>query len=186
MSKNQVVPLIIPFTSEINTVTDSNNQTYANEIDQSILPASYLPSPPKYDSNSTYASKYNRAVYFFNFVSPSRHKKRMFGSSLYLVHHYLVIVFFCLSLITIILSLWIQLLMIVPIIFGGIYIIISIYNLIILILNGNLLDDPHLIKDSHFDRFGEQTVLSDIKFEDEWVRLQRDQTVFENKIRTAY
>jgi hypothetical protein len=181
MANNQVVPF------EINTtvIQDNNQQYYPTEIEQNILPATsnYLPSPPKYDSNSTYASKYNRAVYFFNQVSSSsRHKKRMFGSLFYLVHRYPSILFFCLSVMAIILSLWIQALMTIPILIGGLYLIISIYNFIIFIYNGSLLDDRHLINDSYFGKFGQQTKLSDINFEDRWIYIQVNQERFANEL----
>jgi hypothetical protein len=182
MTKNQIVPLIIPFTVATTVSIDNKREEYATEINRTILPASYLPSPPKYEPNSTYASKYNRAVFFFNHVSRSTHKKRMFGSSLYLVHRNPVIVFFCLSLIAIVLSLWILPLMAIPIVVGAMYLIISTYNLIIFIRNGSLLDDPHLINDSHFGKFGEQAMLSNIDFEDEWIRLQGDQTTFSDRL----
>lgn len=178
MANNQVVPY------EINAIVirDNNQQDYPTEIQQNISPATYRPSPPKYESNSTYASKYNRAIYFFNQVSSSKHKKRMFGSIFYIVHHYPTIVLFCLSLIAIILSLWIQALMTISIIIGVLYLIISIYNFIIFLYNGSLLDDPHLINDSYFGKFQQQLKLSDIDFEDKWIDLQVNQKIFANEL----
>jgi hypothetical protein len=158
-----------------------NSHTEISQKKRTTKKYKSLPPVTKDHEKEIYPSRYNRAVWNYNHVTFDKHKKRMLSLS-FLMHRIPFIVVTCIVWIAILFSLWVRYLMILSIIVSVLYFIFSLYNFIIFLLNGSIVDDPHLINDSHFRQFGERRNLDEVELRGEWVPVDGDQTTFDDDL----
>lgn len=175
-TKNQIVPVEIEFNYVKQTTTDHKEPTTMVTVEQKRRDfIGERPTPSISSNESSYSGRYNQAVKFFNHIA-TKAKRKMFGGFLLLYPTVICILILC--LITTALSLWVQPVMAAPIFFSVAYLIISIYNLIIYFMNGSLLNQPQIIKDDNFRKFGHGVRVTDNDFEQEWVSINGNSTDF--------
>ncbi|CAF1175958.1 unnamed protein product [Adineta steineri] len=184
MPRRQDENQVIHYHHQVNTVADNKTPNSHTEISQTTRTTKkykLLPPVTEDDEKKIYPARYNLAVWNYNHVTSDKHKKRML-SLFFLMRRIPFIVGFCIVWIAILFSLWFQYLMILSILVSAIYFIFSLYNVIIFLRNGSIVDDPHLIYDSYFRHFGEHDSLDQIDLRGEWVPIDGDQTIFHDDL----
>ncbi|CAF1016042.1 unnamed protein product [Adineta steineri] len=161
MPRRQDENQVIHYHHQVNTVADNKTPNSHTEISQTTRTTKkykLLPPVTEDDEKKIYPARYNLAVWNYNHVTSDKHKKRMLSLFFLMRRIPFIVVFF------------------------AIYFIFSLYNVIIFLRNGSIVDDPHLIYDSYFRHFGEHDSLDQIDLRGEWVPIDGDQTIFHDDL----